>query len=162
MFWRSVVGKLAVTILLLVSFVLFILTVLLLQFFEKFHVQEAEKAMLQNATKVSYIVEQHDGEQLIYEMTERIKDPSSRVLIVFKDDSYWLSDSSNQKLLDVDETWYINNQEIDDVLKEKKTIHKQTMLPNKNEEIMFVGMPVEHNNGAIFIYQSLNTIEQTK
>ena len=51
MFWRSVVGKLAITILLLVSFVLFILTILLLEFFEDFHMQEAEKAMLQTAIK---------------------------------------------------------------------------------------------------------------
>lgn len=43
MFWRSVVGKLAVTILLLVSFVLFVLTIFLLEFFENFHIQEAEE-----------------------------------------------------------------------------------------------------------------------
>ena len=56
MFWRSVVGKLAITILLLVSFVLFILSILLLEFFEGFHVQEAEKVMIQSAVKISSLV----------------------------------------------------------------------------------------------------------
>ena len=41
-FWKSVVGKLWFTILLLVSFVLFILTFFLLEFIENYHVDEAE------------------------------------------------------------------------------------------------------------------------
>lgn len=43
MFWRSVVFKLWFTIILMVAFVLFILTVLLLEFFENYYVEEAEK-----------------------------------------------------------------------------------------------------------------------
>ncbi len=42
-FWKSVVGKLWFTILSLVLIVLFILTVLLLEFIENYHVEEAEK-----------------------------------------------------------------------------------------------------------------------
>lgn len=51
MFWRSVVGKLAVTIVALVCFVLFILSIFLLQFFENMYIDEAENNMMQNAKK---------------------------------------------------------------------------------------------------------------
>lgn len=162
MFWRSVVGKLAITILLLVSFVLFILTVLLLQFFEGFHVQEAERAMLQNATKVSYMVEQHEEDQVIFEMTERIKDPASRVMIVFNDGTSWLSDSANKGLLEIDDEWFINNEDVEKVLNNNEDLHKQIMLPDESEEIMVVGTPVAHHSGAIFIFQSLDMIDQTR
>src|SRR5699024_10477222 len=81
MFWRSVVGKLAITILLLVSFVLFILSILLLQFFERFHVQEAEKAMIQAATKISMIVEEHDDKDMVMDLVDTVKEPSSKVLL---------------------------------------------------------------------------------
>lgn len=162
MFWRSVVGKLAITILLLVSFVLFILTVLLLQFFEGFHVQEAERAMLQNATKVSYMVEQHEEDQVIFEMTERIKDPASRVMIIFNDGTSWLSDSANKGLLEIDDEWFINNEDVEKVLNNNEDLHKQIMLPDESEEIMVVGTPVAHHSGAIFIFQSLDMIDQTR
>src|SRR5690625_4550164 len=98
MFWRSVVGKLAITILLLVSFVLFVLTILLLEFFEGFHVQEAENKMMEAASEISLLVEEHDEKPLIYEMTERVKDATNLVVIYFKEDELWISDTTNQHL----------------------------------------------------------------
>src|SRR5690625_6225347 len=98
MLWRSVVGKLAITILLLVSFVLFILTILLLEFFENFHIQEAEKDLLQTANKVSIMLEEDDDTSYILETTERVKDPSSKVFIVLKDDSLLISETTNEEL----------------------------------------------------------------
>src|SRR5690625_5612395 len=99
MFWRSVVGKLAITILLLVSFVLFILTILLLEFFKNFHVQEAEQVMLQTANKVSVMIEHYDEKHLIFEQTESVKDLFSRVVFVFKDGSTWTLNIDNDDIL---------------------------------------------------------------
>src|SRR5699024_3612958 len=97
MFWRSVVGKLAITILLLVSFVLLILTILLLEFFENFHTQEAEKGMQQTATKVSVMVESYTDRDLIIDTTERVKDPASRIIIIFDDGTSWVSETSDDE-----------------------------------------------------------------
>lgn len=107
-FWRSVVGKLAVTILLLVSFVLFILTILLLEFFENFHTEEAEKDMLQTATKVSVMAEQYKDKDLITDTTERVKDPSSRIVIYFPDETVWVSGSNDEHLSKISEEWLLN------------------------------------------------------
>ncbi|MGM8365313.1 ATP-binding protein [Virgibacillus sp. W0181] len=162
MFWRSVVGKLAITILLLVSFVLFILTILLLEFFEGFHIQEAEKDMMQTATKVSVLVEQHDEEDLVMGTTERVKDPVSRVVIVFQDGSLWSSDTTNEDLLHLDNEWFLNNEDIKQAAANNKSFNKQMVIPDNEVEVMIVADPIKHNNGVVIVYQSLDAVDQTK
>lgn len=163
MFWRSVVGKLAITILLLVSFILFILTILLLEFFENFHMQEAEKDLMQTANKVSIIMEQHhDDIDLTLETTERVKDPSSQVVIIFPDGKLLTSETSNNDLAELSDEWFFKHTDTDDVLDNNDTYNKQMMLPNQNTEVMMVGTTVKNNEGAVFVYQSLDVIDQTK
>jgi len=162
MFWRSVVGKLAITILLLVSFVLFILTILLLEFFENFHVQEAEKVMLQTANKVSVMIEHYDEKHLIFEQTESVKDPFSRVVIVFEDGSTWTSNTENDELLVLEEKWLQNDINTAKVLTERKNVNKQLTIPDEDLEVMIVGVPVLGEGGAVFVYQSLDVINHTK
>src|SRR5690625_3868267 len=96
MFWRSVVGKLAMTILLLVSFVLFILTILLLEFFENFHIQEAEKNMIQTATKISSFIRQGEEDEDVFETTERVKDPATQVVIMYGKDELFVSEATDK------------------------------------------------------------------
>ncbi|WP_106497370.1 ATP-binding protein [Lentibacillus sp. Marseille-P4043] len=162
MFWRSVVGKLAVTILLLVSFVLFILTILLLEFFENLHIDEAENDLMQTATKVSEMMDQYDDRGLLYETTDRVKDPSSRVAIVSENDQLWVSPSNKNQLSKLTESWLETDQDLADVLTKNDKVKKQTMIPGTDTEIMIVGIPVPEKNKAVFVYQSLDVINQTK
>ncbi len=163
MFWKSVVGKLAITILLLVSFVLFILTVLLLQFFEGFHIQEAEKAMMQSASKVSLIVEQDDEKNIIMETTERVKDASSKVIIYYEDSNMmWESGTTNEKLKDLGEFLPTVNTDLQQVLERNKNIKEQIVLPNGETEVLVVGTPVESKSAAVYVYQTLDVVNQTK
>lgn len=161
MFWKSVVGKLAITILLLVSFVLFILTILLLQFFENFHIESAESDMLQTATKVSVLLEQHESRDLIAETTERVKDPASRVAILYEDSDVWVSEGGDDNLSRLEETW-LQKEKLLEELENNNEIRKQMLLPDGNTEAMIVGIPTPDNQGAIFVYQSLDVIDQTK
>ncbi|PAV29529.1 PAS domain-containing sensor histidine kinase [Virgibacillus profundi] len=162
MFWKSVVGKLAITILLLVSFVLLILSILLLEFFENFHIEEAEKDMLQTATKVSVLVEQNDDKSVILETTNRVKDPRSRVAILFDDGEIWVSDSADENLSELERSWIENERDLTRVVTNNKEIRKQIILPNTEMEAMIVGTPIDRSGGAIFVYQSLDVIDQTK
>ncbi len=160
-FWRSVVVKLALTIMLLVAFVLFILTILLLEFFENFHIQEAESDMLQTANKVSVLLSQQESQSLITETVERVKSPESRVAIIFEDESLWVSNSSNTSLTELQQAWLHQDEDMAAVLENNTDVRKQMDLPNSKIEVMLVGIPFEEN-GAIFVYQSLDVIEQTK
>ncbi|WP_156289266.1 ATP-binding protein [Oceanobacillus salinisoli] len=161
MFWRSVVGKLAVTILLLVCFVLFILSIFLLQFFENFHVEEAEEVMMETATKISYLVEQQENHSFIQETADLVKDPSSRVAILYPDGDFWVSNTSDEHLSRLEEDWIRNDPDLMEVINDKEEINKQIVLPDSEMEVIIVGKPIL-NNGGIFVYQSLEVISQTK
>lgn len=162
MFWRSVVGKLAVTIMLLVSFVLFILTILLLEFFKDFHADEAEKDMLQTAENAAKMVEEYDDKSLLLDSVDLIKDPLSGIAIVFQDGDVWYSNSENDNLLEDNEDWVKANPDFRDVVNNKGKMSKELTYPNSDVEAMVIGTPVGNGKGAVFVSQTLDVIHQTK
>lgn len=89
--WHSVVGKLWMTILLLVSFVLIILTILLIQFFEKYYVNEIEQDLSDTAKKMSSIIESHRDDGLGEEIVFEIVDDPVGVAIAYNKDEFLYS-----------------------------------------------------------------------
>ncbi len=162
MFWRSVVGKLAMTILLLVSFVLFILSILLLEFFEGYHVQEAEKGLMQTASKISLVVEEMEDEDLVVEMAERIKDPTSKVVIYFSDETSWSSNTANSHLTNIDEALPEYEDEFRNAIEKEGSYSSKITISGENPEIMVTGTPLANEEGAIFVFQSLDVLNETK
>ncbi|GAB4073552.1 sensor histidine kinase ResE [Barrientosiimonas marina] len=161
MFWRSVVGKLAITILLLVSFVLFILTILLLEFFESFHVSEAENEMMQSAGKMARMIEQSEDRGFSLKNATLMKDSTSRIVIMNRDKGEETLDSTDAILNEADTDWLRNDEELKKVLSQTKSIQKETVLPNSGTEAMVVGTPIGQDR-ALYIYKSLKTVNKTK
>src|SRR5690625_144837 len=162
MFWRSVVGKLAITILLLVSFVLFILSILLLEFFENFHIQEAEKGLMQTGSKISLMIEEEENEDLIVDMAERIKEPTSKVIVYFPDDTTWSSNTNNSYLKNIDNVMPEYEAEFKKAIETEGTYSSKITIANEEPEIMVIGTPLQNGDGSIFVFQSLDVINQTK
>ena len=163
MFWRSVVGKLAITIFLLVSFVLFILSILLLEFFEGFHMQEAKNDLIQTASKISLVVEELEDKQLVTEMAERIKDPTSKVIIYLPDDDkLWSSQTSNSYLKQIDDVLPEYEEEFKQAIEENNSYNSKMSISSEEPEIMVIGIPLAEEKGAIFVFQSLDVLNQTK
>ncbi|MCP3025818.1 ATP-binding protein [Halobacillus sp. A5] len=161
MFWRSVVGKLWFTILLLVCFVLILLTVLLLEFFENYHVLEAEKELLQDATRISDVVTEYEEEDLILSMTELIQDPSSRVVVTNDTENVLSSESNESDLPELDYKWFMEDEELASVVNDGQEVMKVADLGTSELGLLVVGTPLENEEGAVFVYQSLDTIEET-
>lgn len=170
MFWRSVVGKLWFTILLLVSFVLTILTVLLLQFFESFHIKEAEDDLTQLAQQISNVLWKQHENPVAFSIAWELVDPSSKVLIIDKEGKASYSPEPEQ-LIDIP-LWYILDDPVlsQAVLYDKnvsKVLSFPNAFPNNNDDsnqIMVVGVPVKAEgpkHGAVFVYQSLDAIQET-
>lgn len=162
MFWRSVVGKLAITILLLVSFVLFILTILLLEFFENFHVQEVEKELMQTATQVSLLLEHEEDSERILDTIERIKDPSSKVVVFLEDHTILASETTSSELMDLDKEWYEEHLALQKVLINREDVQEQVAIDNHQRDMMIIGTPITNGVGAVFVFQSLDIIDHTK
>src|SRR5699024_3388842 len=130
--------------------------------FEGFHVQEAEKAMVQSASKISMLVEEHDEKPLIREMVERVKDSTSRVIIYFEDGEMWASNTTNKHLLNLDAISPENNPELKKAVEEHRPYNEKMTILEDESEIMVIGIPEEKKGGTIFVFQSLDVINQTK
>ena len=170
MIWKSVVGKLWLTILLLVSFVLFVLTILLLEFFENYHVNEAEKELTQLATKISLIVEEHDDLEMSKTITNQLADDISKVVIFTNEETVWYS--NNEQIVDLPADFFLDDPDLSLVFQDETVVKQKSYLQELNDgmdqdlhgEIMIVGSPLhieENMAGAVFIYQSLLAIKET-
>ncbi|MBT2677665.1 HAMP domain-containing protein [Bacillus sp. ISL-35] len=170
MFWRSVVGKLWITILLLVSFVLFILTVMLMEFFENYHINETRKDMTNTAEKIARVLEDHPGneEGLGLEIAWEMVDDSARVTVIRDQNTYFYSPGS-EEAAHVPISFFTKDKDLSKVFERDKTVDIITSLPGVSNEAddtqyLMIGVPLhqyEKGNGAVFIYQSLAVMEET-
>src|SRR5690606_2987262 len=89
--WHSIVGKLWATILLLVSFVLFIVTVFLLEFLDNFHTTQAEDSLRREATTIGKIVLDHESESAMQLIIQDILDNETNAMIISSDKKIYYS-----------------------------------------------------------------------
>ncbi|MDP4105822.1 MAG: ATP-binding protein [Bacillota bacterium] len=164
---RSVVGKLWFTILLLVSFVLFILTVMLLEYFDNYNIVETKKDLTKTAEKIANVLEEHGNSnfQLGLEISWEILDDVTRVVIV-KDNSeiYYSPNTIDKKKLTFSNIQKDN--ELSKVFDGHTKVEKVTTLSASQSDGSYsiVGVPLHlsgDKNGAVFIYQSLNVVKET-
>ncbi|RKD72899.1 two-component system sensor histidine kinase ResE [Sinobaca qinghaiensis] len=166
MLWRSVVGKLWLTILLLVLVVLLILTFLLLQFFEQYHISEAEEQLTNHANVMVSILEEQE-EETTRPLIERMAASYNTQVLVITEDEPWYPaiDHANNIFLPV-ERFYEDNR-LSGVINEREdvTMHGDfSGSGEENDEIFVVGVPFVSTDGeesSLFLYQSLNVIEDT-
>ncbi|MCJ7839425.1 ATP-binding protein [Lederbergia sp. NSJ-179] len=166
--WRSVVGKLWMTILLLVSFVLIILTILLLEFFENYHVSQIEQELANQANKISSIVEAHADDGLGEEIVFEIVDQPVGVVIAYNEQNFRQSPNTpKQEGITVEN--FLKDPELVQVFSGKNQVVKEISLADleergsRYENIIVAAVPLQihHQNGAIFIYQSLSVLKDT-
>ncbi|MFF2752655.1 ATP-binding protein [Psychrobacillus sp. NPDC058041] len=166
--WNSVVGKLWGTILLLVLFVLFIVTVLMLEFLENFHTQQAEETLRQEAATIGKIVEQYDKVEDSLQIIKDILGAETNALIVRNSESVFLSvhDGLNK---DVIKDKLLKDPDLTKVYISNKTIIKKMLMPSMTKEdqmesYIILASPFESDkevHGAVFIYQSLEVVNKT-
>ena len=166
--WNSVVGKLWGTILLLVLFVLFIVTVLMLEFLENFHTQQAEETLRQEAATIGKIVEQYDKVEDSLQIIKDILGAETNALIVRNSESVFLSvhDGLNK---DVIKNKLLKDPDLTKVYISNNTIIKKMLMPSMTKEdqmesYIILASPFESEkeiHGAVFIYQSLEVVNKT-
>lgn len=165
MFWRSVVGKLWFTILLLVSFLLFILTVMLLEFFENYHINETEKDLTNTALNIAHFLE--DQEQEIgLQISWELLDDVTRAMIIKNPNEYYYSPNSETSV-ELPVEFFFEDEELSKAFDDQKTVKQIATIPNQNykedSRILIIGVPMEIGNehGAVFIFQSLQVMQET-
>ncbi len=165
MFWRSVVGKLWFTFILLVSFVLFILTVMLLEFFENYHIDEAEDELEKTAYRISHFLEDQE-ESIGLQISWELLDDVTEAMIVYNKDEYYASPNMKETL-DLPVEFFLDDPELYGVFKNDKMVKKMASFTASNKEdsqLLIIGVPIHQagkDNGAVFIMQSLSVMEET-
>src|SRR5699024_8545728 len=101
----------------------------------------------------------HDRNMNVH-IAEHVTDAASTIGIVLVDQSGTSASNDNDCLSrGVDCT--IHDEDIDHVIMLNKDEKKKVIAPNTDVVAMIVGIPVE-DRGAVFVYQALDVIDQTK
>lgn len=169
-FLRSVVGKLWITILLLVSFVLFILTVMLLEFYQNYTIEQTKEDLSNTAEKIARILEEHpnDKQSIGLEISWEVIDKVTKVVIIKNEhEVYYSPNTGNEQKLTVSDIK--NDPDLSQVFHKNKKVEKVSNLaaqstPNdENANYSIIGVPLHLSgeNGAVFIYQSLEVMRDT-
>lgn len=166
MFWKSVVGKLWMTIILLFSFVLFILTVLLLEFFHNQSMEEAKSSLFRTVKQVEAILEEHSDIEQSTQIVWQIIDPNKDIVIILDDTNIYSSlNDLNKK-----EVYQLFSR--DEILKKalvgdrqvSETTYLSSFLGGDNvTQGTIVGIPITNDgmDGAIYAFQSVDSSEST-
>lgn len=167
--WRSVVGKLWITILLLVSFVLAFLTILLLEFFQNYHITQVEQQLGNTAEKIAAVIADHENKATGLEVAWELVDDPAHVMIAENENIYHYSPVETDEAKLSKET-IIGNPKLSAVFNGRQKVQAEVPIDkgsntdSRYESSFIVGVPFEMNKGekgAVFIYQSLQVMKET-
>ncbi|WP_144559097.1 ATP-binding protein [Shouchella miscanthi] len=161
MLWQSVVGKLWLTILLLVTVVLTVLMVMMLRFTESNTIEEAETRLNSYANMAISTLESHDGLDGSFEYLETISQEFSvNLLLVDSQTGVWSTAAGREGEMiasELIEGW----SSFDERLIETESYSLAGDDHDKTEMII-LGAPVQTDelDAMIFLYQPLSAIEE--
>ena len=166
--WHSVVGKLWATILLLVSFVLFVVTALLLEFLNGFHTTQAEDLLRKEAVTISKVVSGHEYEVSLEPLLEDILDNDTNTIIVTQSGELLYTYEAGDYASEVREEVLKNEELVSPRNVEKDAVHEM-LLPSLTEDgvmeqylILSHPFPLSDEEcAAVIMYQSLEAVNRT-
>ncbi|MGZ2590075.1 two-component system, OmpR family, sensor histidine kinase ResE [Staphylococcus borealis] len=164
---NSVVIKLWLTILFIVTTVLILLSAALITFIQYYYTQQTENAIREDASRISHLVEQADNKTLAIQHSQQLIDGSAGVIIMANKSSslnHSNSETKNKMLEAIH-----NNAKFQQVFsKGKSTTQNITISNNGNSHsYILLGYPMKAKDNAnskysaVFIYQDLKSIEDT-
>lgn len=166
--WNSIVGKLWVTILLLVSFVLFVFTVLMLEFLQNYHMQQAESSLRQTAATIASILDENETVEATSELLADIFPESTNALIALSNHEVAFSMQEGINKQEIQDT-ILANKAFHDIFKSDEPVIKEMMMlssvdEGKMDSYVVLGFPLNvesEMHGAVFIYQSPDALHKT-
>ena len=169
--WRSVVGKLWMTIIGLVAVVLLILTFLLVQFFDSYFNEQHEENLNKLAAKIAYIFESYGhGLEALHIAQELVEVSETTLTVVVPGTDRVLEISANSDLPHIDEDVLFANDKLQQVF-DGDSVMIRDHFPVEEEQgltteldVLLMAIPImadDRPSGAIFLYQTLDAINET-
>jgi two-component system, OmpR family, sensor histidine kinase ResE len=170
MIWRSVVGKLWITILLLVSVVLTLLTILLTQFFENFYDTQAREQLTKMADRIVLIMEKDSNKEEAIQITSEMAEAySMSIMIIDEKQKSFMSTKSYGSTPYIPVSVFNENERLLKVIEKGEEIYTREEFPvfmngEESPHTMIVyGEPYKANgkSGGVYVYQSIENIQAT-
>ncbi|MBO1197889.1 HAMP domain-containing protein [Staphylococcus simiae] len=164
---NSVVIKLWLTIILIVTTVLIFLSIALITFMQYYFTQDTEDAIKEDAKRISSLVEEsHNKSEAIKYSQTLIENPGG-LMIINNKHNHRTKALSETKVKMLNEITKYND--FDDVFDKGKSITKNVTINDKgnSKSYMLVGYPTKaqknsnSNYSGVFIYKDLKSIEDT-
>ncbi|MER2105776.1 MAG: ATP-binding protein [Solibacillus sp.] len=166
--WNSIVGKLWVTILLLVSFVLFVFTLMMLEFLEDYHKEQAESSLRQTAVVIAKLVEHSEEHDEAIELVSEVLHDNTNALIAKNATELLYAQQQGVNAQKIQQE-IMASEAFSRVYTTQEPIVRELNLPSNTEQdeidsYMVLGFPLkgeEELHGAIFIYQNPDFMHKT-
>lgn len=168
--WNSIVGKLWATILLLVSFVLFIVTLFLLEFLENFHTKQAEESLQREAATISKIVNDRSGQtdDSMHQIIEDILDLETNAIVVDQQGEILYSFHTSSSKDEIEDK-LLSEDGLFNTPESGKQKVKEMILPSLTEQdvmeqFLILSYPFElrsEEQASVLMYQSLDAVHRT-
>ncbi|MGA4513647.1 two-component system, OmpR family, sensor histidine kinase ResE [Staphylococcus caledonicus] len=164
---NSVVIKLWLTILFIVTTVLILLSAALITFIQYYYTQQTENSIREDASRISHLVEKADNKSLAIKHSQQLIDGSGGVIIMTNKDTkadHSNSETKNKMLQEIH-----NNGHFKQVFSQGKSATQNvTIRENGNSHsYILLGYPMQAQDNAnskysaVFIFQDLKSIEDT-
>ena len=124
--WRSVVGKLWATILLLVSLVLMILTILLVEFFGNFQIDEVENNLMKTAKRIVEITNTHENTDEVLQIASEMIGIETKMLVL--NDNNIIFSSEAMEKYGVNPGFLKNDPNLIKVFTKREMVKKELLL----------------------------------
>jgi two-component system sensor histidine kinase ResE len=176
MIWRSIIGKLWATIILIVTIVLMFLTLFLLQFFENSNIQQAEHQMEKIGVKAAALLEHHGGRTVddTLKSVDDIADVYDAGYVLLINGKVW-NGPKGSSAPDLQRDFFENDATLKHALNDETTVKKigtfriTAHQKEKTQRLMIVGVPIHdssNTHGAVYIIQPIqiaqNALDQSK
>ncbi|ARF18588.1 ATP-binding protein [Sporosarcina ureae] len=172
--WNSIVGKLWATILLLVSFVLFIVTLFLLEFLDNFHTKQAEESLQREAATIGKIVNDYNEQtassmnQSMNQIIDDILDLETNAIVVDRQGDVLYSFHTSSSKKEIEEELLSEDSLFESPESGKQKI-KEMILPSLTEQdvmeqFLILSYPFKQASGeqaSVLMYQSLDAVHRT-
>ena len=163
--FNSVVGKLWATILLLVSFVLFIVTLLLLEFLNNYHTKQAEDSLKREAETLTKIIHDYNSFPVIDQIIDDILDTETNAMVISDDQTIIHSFHNGEHEKEIQQQIF----ESKEIQNQSAEVLTEMILPSMKdasvmEQYLVLIRPIIEREGQTFsivMYQSLDVVHRT-
>ncbi|CAM5182472.1 histidine kinase OS=Ureibacillus acetophenoni OX=614649 GN=SAMN05877842_10422 PE=4 SV=1 [Ureibacillus acetophenoni] len=152
---------------LLVSFVLFIFTVLILEFFDNYHKEQAKTSISNTAATIANIVNNYDVDTILDDIIDDLLNQDTNAFIATNPNEVTSSFQTGLNKEEIQES-ILENEAFRKVFETDEQVINEMILPsqkesNKLESYVVLGYPLKSEtemHGAIFIFQNPESISQ--